>query len=354
MQESVLRPLYLRKALATAGCALALALPAAAQQLTGAGATFPFPLYSKWFDAYHRMQPGVTINYQSIGSGGGIQQLKNGTVDFGASDAPLSNEERASMPARVAHFPTVAGAVVLSYNLRGVPTGLKLSGDVTADIFLGKVTRWNDPRIAAMNDGVKLPASAIAVVHRSDGSGTSYIFTNYLAAVSADWKGKVGAGKSVNWPVGLGGKGNEGVAGLIRQVPGSLGYVELAYAVQNRLAYAQLKNRAGKFVAPSVESTTAAAAGAAKAIQTDVRASIVNSPNPNAYPIAGFTYLLMYQDLKDAAKGKVLIEFLRWAMTDGQKSAAPLNYAPLPQAIVAQNFATLAGLTIAGRKPAKR
>jgi phosphate transport system substrate-binding protein len=323
--------------------------PAAAQQLTGAGATFPFPIYSKWFDAYHQAHPPVTINYQSIGSGAGIQQLKAGTVDFGASDAPLSNEERASMPAPVVHIPTVAGAVVLAYNLPTVPSGLKLSGDVIADIFLGKITRWDDRRITALNPGRRLPGNAIAVAHRSDGSGTSYIFTHYLAAVSPVWKQSVGAGKSVNWPVGLGGKGNEGVTGIVKQIPGGFGYVELAYAIQNRLPFAQVRNRAGHFITPSVASTTAAAAGAIAQVKQDIRAPIVNSPDPRAYPIAGFTYLLVYKDMKDPARAKVLVQFLHWAMRDGQKMAAALDYAPLPRPVVAVNTAALATLTARGQ-----
>jgi phosphate transport system substrate-binding protein len=324
--------------------------PVSAQQLTGAGATFPFPLYSKWFDAYHQANPGVTINYQSIGSGGGIQQLKAGTVDFGASDPPLSDEERASMPAPVVHIPTVAGAVVLCYELPGVRTGLKLSGDVIADIFLGKITRWNDRRITALNRDVKLPDKVIAVAHRSDGSGTSYIFTHYLAAVSPEWKQRVGAGKSVQWPVGIGGKGNEGVAAVVKQTPGGFGYVELAYAIQNRLPYAQVKNRAGNFVLPTVASTTAAAAGAVAQMKKEIRTPILNSPNPRAYPIAGFTYLLLYKDMKDPARAKALARFLQWAMRDGQRMAAPLFYAPLPRPLLTVNLATVATLTARGQR----
>jgi len=336
-----------------AACVATLAVGAAAQQLTGAGATFPYPIYSKWFDAYHQKNGGVQINYQSIGSGGGIQQLKAGTVDFGASDAPLSDAEAKDMPAPVVHFPTVAGAVVLAYNVPGV-SQLKLSGDVIVDIFLGQITRWNDPRIAKLNAGVSLPSTAIAVAHRSDGSGTSYIFTHYLSAVSGEWKTKVGAGKSVNWPVGLGGKGNEGVAGIIKQTPGGFGYVELAYAIQNRLPFAEVRNAAGKFVVASVASTTAAAAGGAESLKSDIRTPIVNSPNAKAYPIAGFTYLLVYRDLKDATRGKALASFIKWSMSEGQKMAPDLYYAPLPKGVVALNQASLKSLTAGGQKVAQK
>lgn len=313
---------------------------ATAATLTGAGATFPYPIYSKWFDIYQKTA-GVSINYQSIGSGGGIQQLKNGTVDFGASDAPLSNGDMQTMPGPVVHIPTVAGAVVLSYKLPGVGTGLKLSGDVIAGIFLGQITRWNDPRIAGLNPGARLPARAIAVAHRSDGSGTTNIFTNYLKSASPAWAKQVGAGKSVNWPVGIGGKGNEGVAAIVQQTPGAIGYVELAYAVQNHLAYAFVKNRAGAFVQPSVASVTAAAVGASKAMQRDVRVSIVNAPGAKAYPISGFTYILVYQHQRDAAKGKAVVNFLRWAIHAGQQYAPGLLYAPLPRSVVTIDEAKL-------------
>jgi phosphate transport system substrate-binding protein len=307
-----------------------------AARLTGAGATFPYPIYSKWFDACKTAQ-GVEINYQSVGSGAGIKQLSNQTVDFGASDAPLNDDDIKKMPAPVVHIPTVAGAVVLAYNLPGAPAHLKLDGKAIADIYLGKVKKWNDPEIAALNAGAKLPSTPIAVAHRSDGSGTSYIFTNYLAAVSPAWKSKVGAGKSVNWPVGLGGKGNDGVAGIVKQAPGGIGYVELAYARQNKLPYASVKNAAGQFIAPSVESVTAAAEGAAAKLQKDIRAPIANSTGARAYPIAGFTYILAYTTQKDATKGRSLKDFLKWAMKDGQGMASTLDYAPLPAAVVAIN-----------------
>lgn len=309
---------------------------AAETSLTGAGATFPYPLYSKWFDVYGKAT-GVRINYQSIGSGGGIQQLKAGTVDFGASDAPLSDGEAKAMPGQVLHIPTVAGAVVVAYNLPGVPKGLRLTPDVIAGIYLGHLKRWNDKRIASLNPGVSLPDMAIAVVHRSDGSGTSYIFTSYLAAVSRAWAVRVGAGKSVDWPIGLGGKGNEGVAGLVKQTPGGIGYMELAYATQNRLPYASIRNRAGKYVEPTLASTTAAVAGAVKLLERDVRVSIVNAPGEGAYPIAGLTYILVYRTARDREKGRALGEFLSWAIHEGQRYAPALLYAPLPEQLVGIN-----------------
>jgi phosphate transport system substrate-binding protein len=321
---------------AIAGAALALTLTAGwtAKALNAAGATFPYPLYSKWFDVY-RQKTGVTINYQSIGSGGGIRQLKSKTVDIGASDAPLTNEEARDMGGAVVHIPTVAGAVVVAYNLPGVGKGLRLTPDVIADLFLGNIKRWNDSRIAKANPGMKLPSLAVAVVHRSDGSGTSFIFTTYLAAVSRAWGARVGAGKSVDWPTGIGGKGNEGVAGVVKQMPGAVGYVELAYATEINLPFATVRNRAGKFVKPTLASTTKAAAGAVKAMQKDVRVSIVNSPNGDAYPIAGFTYLLVYRSQSSADRGRAIVDFLEWAIRDGQKYASPLFYAPLPAEVVA-------------------
>lgn len=305
--------------------------------ITGAGATFPYPLYSRWIGDYQSQNPNIRINYQSIGSGGGIQQLKNGTVDFGASDAPLSDEEMKAMPAPVMHIPTVAGAVAVVYNLPGITQRLKLTGDVLADIYLGQVKSWNDPKITALNSGVSLPNVPISVSHRADGSGTTYIFTNYLKDVSPMWASKVGAGKSVSWPVGIGGKGNEGVAGIVKQRPGSIGYVELAYADQIKLAYASIRNAAGEFIDPSVQSTTAAAAGTAGEMAKDVRVSIANSPGKGAYPIAGFTYILLYQTQEDATKGKALVDFLDWAIHSGQSAASSLMYAPLPAEVVRIN-----------------
>jgi phosphate transport system substrate-binding protein len=326
-----------------------LAGSVAAQTLTGAGATFPYPIYSKWFDLY-REKTGVAINYQSIGSGAGIQQVRAGTVDFGASDAPMTDAVMKDMPRKVVHFPTVAGAVVLVYNLPGFDARLKLTPDLLAAIEMGKITVWNDPRLAAANPGVMMPAAPIMPVHRSDGSGTSYIFTTYLAAANSQWKELVGAGTQVSWPVGIGGKGNEGVAGLVRQTPGAIGYVELAYANQNKLPVALIRNRAGQYVEPSTASTTAAIAASSKRLQKDVRAPIVDSQAPDAYPIAGLTFLIVYRDQKDPTRARALAEFISWAMHEGQTLAAGLTYAPLPKELVALNEATLKTLT-AGGKP---
>lgn len=300
--------------------------------INGAGATFPYPIYSKWFDAYGKANPGVMFNYQSIGSGGGIKQISAKTVDFGASDGPMTMDQMTAAPGRLYHIPTVMGAVVIAYNLEGVSKGLKLSGDVLADIYLGKITQWNDPQITEQNTGVNIPATSIVVVHRSDGSGTSYIFTDYLSKVSSAWSVKVGKGTSVNWPIGLGGKGNEGVAGMLKQTPGSIGYVELAYAKQNNLPYASMKNQSGAYIEPTLASTSKAADGAV--IPADFRASIVNSPNPESYPIASFTWLLIYKQMDDRVKGKAIVDFIRWAITDGQKYAQDLDYAPLPTNVV--------------------
>lgn len=327
----------------------ALAGVAAAQDLTGAGATFPYPLYSKWFDVYHQKR-GVAINYQSIGSGAGIQQVKAGTVDFGASDAAISDAALKDMPRRVVHFPTVGGAVVLAYNLPGLAAPLKLTPEVVAGIFLNKITTWNDKRVAAANPGVTLPAAPILVVHRSDGSGTTNIFTLYLSAISSEWKDLAGSGTAVSWPTGVGGKGNDGVAGVIRQTPGAIGYVELAYAKQNKLAFALVRNKAGQYVQPTMAAVTAAMDGVAAQLVKDVRTPIVNSAAPTAWPICGLTFLIVCQDAKDAARGKQLAEFIRWAIHDGQANAEALDYAPLPASIVKVNEASLAKLT-AGGKP---
>lgn len=301
--------------------------------INGAGATFPYPLYSKWFNEYTTVDSSVRFNYQSIGSGGGQKQILAQTVDFGASDGPMSDENLAKAPGKILHIPTVAGAVVVTYNMTGV-TGLKLDGPTIADIFLAKITKWNDKRIAALNPGAKLPDTDLVVVHRSDGSGTSYIFTDYLSNVSKGWETHVGRNTSVRWPVGLGAKGNEGVAGAIKQQPGSIGYVELAYAHQNKLPVAELKNAAGAFVNPSVESVTEALATAN--IPEDFRFSMVNPPGEKAYPIAGATWLLVYQQQKDATKGKKLVEFLNWALTKGEAMASSLDYAPLPEKLRAR------------------
>jgi len=314
-----------------------LAGVAAAQSvdLTGAGATFPYPIYSKWFSDYAQ-NTGVKINYQSIGSGGGIRQLSEGTVDFGASDSPMNDQELANAKGGpVLHFPTVMGAVVIIYNIASVARPLNLSGDVVADIFSGKITKWNDARIVAQNRGVTLPNSEILVVHRSDGSGTTYIFSDYLSAVSPSWSSALGKGKEIKWPTGLGAKGNEGVAGQVKQTPGSIGYVELAYAKQNKLAFANLRNAAGHYVTPSIASVTAAAAGAKLPKNTDYRVSIVNAPGKDSYPISSFTWILAYQNQPDRMKGAKLVNFLRWAYRDGEKSAAALDYAPLPGSMVA-------------------
>lgn len=310
--------------------------PTSSVTLNAAGATFPYPLYSKWFDAY-KEQTGVAINYQPVGSGAGIRQIKNQTVDFGATDAPVDDKELTTMPKPMMHLPMVAGAVVVSYNLPELEQPLKLDGAALADIFLGKIKKWDDPKIAALNSGVKLPSLPVVVGHRSDGSGTSFIFTSYLSEVSSEWKEKVGVGKSVSWPTGVGGKGNSGVAGIIKQSPGSIGYMELAYAEQNALKYASIRNKAGNFVAPSVEATTAAAAGALDALKKDVRATIINAPGDATYPIASFTYLLVYEDTGNAEKAQALKDFLNWALTSGQEMAKELTYAPLPDAVVTIN-----------------
>jgi len=324
--------------------------PVLAQALTGAGATFPYPIYDKWFNSY-ATKTGVKINYQSIGSGGGIKQFTEGTVDFGASDAPMTQEQMNVVQGKVLHIPTVMGADVVTYNLPEIgATPLKLDGTTLANIFLGKVTKWNDRAIVAANPGAKLPNSDIIVVHRSDGSGTSFIFTDYLSKISAEWKEKVGAAASVNWPVGLGGKGNEGVTQQVKQLPGSLGYVELIYAISNKLPYAQVKNAAGSFVQPSLASVTAAAASAKFEPNTDFRVSITNPPGADAYPIASFTWLLIQPDMKDAGKAKAVKTFLEWMITpEAQQMAAALQYAPLPQPVVALVKERIKTLKAAGK-----
>ena len=318
------------------------AAPAAASRggvdLTGAGATFPYPIYNKWFSDY-AAKTGIKINYQSIGSGGGIRQIQEGTVDFGASDAPMTDDEMSKAKGGpILHFPTVVGADVITYNVPEITQPLQLTGEVIADVFLGKITKWNDARIAGLNPTAKLPASDIIVVHRSDGSGTTYVFTDYLTTVSPAWAAGPGRGKDVKWPVGLGGKGNEGVAGQVKQTPGTIAYVELAYAKQNNLPAASVKNAAGTFVAPTIESLTAAANGSIAKFppNTDYRVSIVNSPDPSAYPIASFTWLLIYERQPDATKGKKLVDFMRWALTEGESSAAALDYAAIPPALVSR------------------
>ncbi len=306
------------------------ATASAQMMINGAGATFPYPIYSKWFDEYAKVDPSVRFNYQSIGSGGGQKQILAQTVDFGASDGPMSDDNLAKAPGKLLHIPTVAGADVVAYNLSGNPA-LKFDGDTIAGIFLGQIKKWNDPKITALNPGVTLPDQEIVVVHRSDGSGTTYIWTDYLSKISPEWKTKVGTNTSVNWPTGIGGKGNEGVAGQVRQTPGALGYVELIYAVQNKMPFAEVKNAAGEFVKPTLESVTAALATAE--IPDDFRFSMTNAPGKGAYPSAGATWLLVYQQQKDAAKGKKLVEFLKWSLTDGEKMARDLQYAPLPESV---------------------
>jgi phosphate transport system substrate-binding protein len=298
--------------------------------LNGAGATFPQPIYNKWFSDYAG-KTGVRINYQSIGSGGGIRQLSEQTVDFGASDSPMTDDEMAKAKGgAVMHIPTVLGAVVIAYNVPQITQPLKLTGETIADIFLGKITKWNDPRIASLNPGVSLPAADILVVHRSDGSGTTFIFSDYLSAVSPAWKTAPGKGKELRWPAGIGAKGNEGVAGQVKQTPNSIGYTELAYVKQNQLQYAAVRNAAGQFVEPTIESITAAAAGTPLPPTSDYRVSIVNAAGPAAYPISSFTWLLVYRNMPDAGKAQKLRDFLKWALTEGEQSAASLDYAPLP------------------------
>lgn len=315
---------------------LALALPAFAQStLNGAGATFPYPIYSKWFSEYHKAHSDVQVNYQSIGSGGGIRQVLAGTVDFGASDGPMTDEQLGQAKVKILHVPTVLGAVVPAYNIPGVTEEVKFTPEALAGIFLGKITSWNDKALTAANPGVNFPNQAIVVIHRSDGSGTSYIFTDYLSKVSADWKNGPGKGTSVKWPVGLGGKGNEGVAGMIRQMEGSIGYVELIYALQNKITYGSMKNPAGEFVKASLDSVTTAAASV-KSMPADFRVSITNAPGKGAYPISSFTWLLIPTKSQDPNKGKILTDLLNWCETDGQKLAADLSYAPLPDTVVAK------------------
>ena len=313
---------------------LLLAIPAFSQtKLTGAGATFPNPIYQKWFSEYGKAHSDVQINYQSIGSGGGIRQASEGVVDFGASDGPMSDEQLSTAKIKLLHFPTVLGSVVPAYNVPGVTGEIKFTPELLAGIFLGKISNWNDPAIAKANPDIKnFPNQSIITVHRSDGSGTTYIFTDYLSKVSSEWKNQVGKGTSVKWPPGMGGKGNEGVAGQVRLLPGSIGYVELIYAVQNKIPYGSVKNSSGAFIKASLESTTAAAASS-PSMPADFRVSITNAPGKDAYPISSFTWLLIPQASKDAAKGKILADFLNWMVNDGQKMVADLSYAPLPPSV---------------------
>ncbi len=321
-----------RIALLLAG--LALALPVMGQTtLNGAGATFPYPMYSKWFSEYNKLHSDVQINYQSIGSGGGIRQVLNGTVDFGASDSPMSDEQLAQSKTKILHIPTVLGAVVPAYNVPGVSGEIKFTPEALAGIFLGKIQNWNDPAITKANPGVNFPNQQIIVVYRAEGSGTTFIFTDYLSKVSADWNSTVGKGASVKWPLGMAGKGNEGVAGQIRQLQGSIGYVELIYAAENKITYGSVKNTAGNFVKASLDGVTEAAASV-KTMPADFRVSITNAPGKTAYPISSFTWLLIPVQAKDAKKGKIMADFLEWMLTDGQKMTTQLSYAPLPASVV--------------------
>jgi phosphate transport system substrate-binding protein len=320
---------------------LATALSAQTLKINGAGATFPNPIYTKWFDQYHNMHPNVEINYQSIGSGGGIRQLSAGTVFFGASDGPMTNDQITAAGFRIVHLPTVLGGVVPVYNVPEISAELKFTGPVLADIFLGKITKWNDAAIRATNPGVNLPNADITVVHRSDGSGTSYIWCDYLSKVSADYKKTVGVATSVNWPAGVGAKGNEGVAGLVKQTPGSIGYVELIYALQNKISYAAVQNLAGEWVRASTETVSNAASAAAKAMPKDFRVSITNAPGHNVYPISSFTWLLLQESSSDVARSRTMADFMRWALTDGQQYAPQLGYAPLPKEVVALEMEAL-------------
>jgi len=325
----------------------ALAATAGAQSsgnvlVNAAGATFPYPIYSKWFDVYHTQHPNVQINYQSIGSGGGIRQLLAGTVDFGASDGPMTDEQLSQSKVKILHFPTVLGAVVPTYNIEGVSAELNFTQKALVGIYLGTITKWNDPEIAKSNPGVQLPSADIVVVHRSDGSGTSYIWTDFLSKVSDDWKNKVGKGTSVNWPVGLGGKGNEGVSGLVKQTPGSIGYVELIYALQNNISFGKVQNASGKFVKADLAGVTAAASGAAKDMPEDFRVSITNSSGAATYPISSFTWLLIPQHLDDATKRDVIKDFLKWMLKDGQSYNEGLSYAKLPKPVVDKELKAVA------------
>ena len=321
---------------------VALGATVAAQkvQITGAGATFPNPIYSKWFSEYNKLHPNVEINYQSLGSGAGVRQITAGTVFFGATDGPMTNDQLLAAPGKIMHFPTVLGAVVPVFNVNGV-NALKFTGPLLADIFLGKVTKWNDAAIAKANPGVNLPNLDITVAHRSDGSGTTYIWVDYLSKVSPEWRQKVGIAQSVNWPVGLGGAKNDGVAALVKQTPGAIGYVELIYALQNKISYGAVQNAAGEFVNASLESVTTAAAEATAKMPADFRVSITNAPGKGVYPISSFTWLLLYENPKDKATSKVFMDFMNWMLTDGQKFAKDLGYAPLPTAIVTMEQAAL-------------
>jgi phosphate transport system substrate-binding protein len=335
-----MRTIFACSAAATiAACAT---LGAQTMRITGGGATFPNPIYSKWFSEYNKLHPNVQINYQSQGSGFGIQQLIQQTVFFGASDGPMTDEQLKSAPGPIMHLPPVLGGVVPVYNVPNLKADLKFSGQVLADIYLGTITKWNDPAIVKLNAGITLPAADITVVHRSDGSGTTYIWVDYLSKVSPEFKTKVGVKTSVNWPTGVGGKGNEGVSGLVTQTPGSIGYVELIYALQNKISYGSVQSMDDEFVKASVASVTAAAASAASNMPADFRVSITNASGKGVYPISSFTWLLLYQEPKDKAQAKTMIDFVKWALKDGQKYCADLGYAPLPANVVQMEMAALA------------
>ena len=331
---------------AVAATALVAGASAQNMQINGAGATFPAPIYTKWFSEYNKLHPNIQINYQPIGSGAGVRQLTARTVFFGASDQPMTNEQQQAAPGKVFHFPTVLGAVVPVYNLPGVNAELKFTGPLLADIYMGKITKWNDPAIAKVNPGIKFPNTDITVVHRSDASGTSYIFTDFLAKLSPEWKQKVGVNGNVNWPTGVGGKGSEGVTGVVTQTPGSISYVELVYALQNKIAYGSVQNMAGEFTKANLQTVTAAAAAAASQMPADFRVSITNAPGKGVYPISSFTWLLLYEGPQDKAQSKAMVEFMKWALSDGQKYAGDLGYAPLPAAMVKLESAQLAKIKV--------
>jgi len=343
----------LRLAMVLTFAAAMIGSASAETNLNGAGATFPNPIYQKWFSEYHNAHKDVQINYQSIGSGGGIQQLTSGTVDFGASDGPMTDDQLSKVSGKVFHIPTVLGAVVPTYNIKGVTGDLKFTGDVLADIYLGNIKNWNDPRLAKANPGVKFPDEDIVVVHRSDGSGTTYIFTDYLSKVSSAWKDKVGKGTSVNWPAGLGGKGNEGVSGMVKQTDGSIGYVELIYAVSNKMPYGSVQNAAGSFIKASLESVTAAAASM-KDMPEDFRVSITNPPGKDAYPISSFTWLLVPAEWADAGKEKAFVDFLNWMVDKGQTMTSALEYAPLPKSVAAKVKARIKEVKVKAKQSARK
>jgi len=338
----------MHRALASVGVVVLLICGATAQtiRINGAGATFPLPIYSKWFSEYNKAHSNIEINYQSVGSGAGIQQVIKQTVFFGATDGPMTEEQQQAAPGRILHFPTVLGAVVPVYNIPNLTTELKFSGPLLADIFLGKVTKWNDPAIVKLNAGVNLPATDITVAHRADGSGTTYIWVDYLSKVSPEWKSKVGVNTSVKWPTGVGGRGNEGVASVVAQTPGSIGYVELIYALQTKTSYGTVQNMAGEFMKASVASVTAAAAAAAGQMPADFRVSITNAPGKGVYPISSFTWLLLYENAKDKTQAKTMVDFMKWALGDGQKFASELGYAPLPDVVIKLELAALGKIKV--------